>query len=81
MVIILKKTNPIPSHPINTVIDNKLEPKSFWSKSDILQLILLFETIHNNIFQLNFLVKLKLSVATSFKPYPIWIFSNFIFIN
>ena len=26
---ILKITNPIPSHPSNTVIDNKLEPKSF----------------------------------------------------
>ena len=26
---ILKITNPIPSHPTNTVIDNKLEPKSF----------------------------------------------------
>ena len=26
---ILKKTNPIPSHPNKTVIDNKLEPKSF----------------------------------------------------
>ena len=25
---ILKKTNPIPSHPSKTVIDNKLEPKS-----------------------------------------------------
>ena len=29
MVSILKITNPIPSHPSNTVIDNKLEPKSF----------------------------------------------------
>ncbi len=29
IVNILKKTNPIPSHPTNTVIDNKLEPKSF----------------------------------------------------
>ena len=29
IVNILKKTNPIPSHPSNTVIDNKLEPKSF----------------------------------------------------
>ena len=29
MVIILKITNPIPSHPSNTLIDNKLEPKSF----------------------------------------------------
>ena len=26
---ILKNTNPIPSQPSNTVIDNKLEPKSF----------------------------------------------------
>ena len=26
---ILKKTNPMPSHPSKTVIDNKLEPKSF----------------------------------------------------
>ena len=33
---ILKKTNPIPSHPSKTVIDNKLEPKSFCSKSDII---------------------------------------------
>ena len=29
IVNILKKTNPIPSHPIKTVIDNKLEPRSF----------------------------------------------------
>ena len=29
IVNILKITNPIPSHPSNTVIDNKLEPKSF----------------------------------------------------
>ena len=29
IVNILKKTNPIPSHPNKTVIDNKLEPKSF----------------------------------------------------
>ena len=29
IVNILKKTNPNPSQPINTVIDNKLEPKSF----------------------------------------------------
>ena len=35
---ILKITNPIPSHPSNTVIDNKLEPKSFCSKSNILKL-------------------------------------------
>ena len=28
IVNILKKTNPIPSHPSITVIDNKLEPKS-----------------------------------------------------
>ena len=33
---ILKKTNPIPNHPSKTVMDNKLEPKSFWSKSDII---------------------------------------------
>ena len=38
MVKILKKTNPIPIHPSKTVIDNKLEPKSFCSKSDILKL-------------------------------------------
>ena len=36
IVNILKKTNPIPSHPIKTVIDNKLEPKSFWRKSVII---------------------------------------------
>ena len=36
IVKILKKTNPIPSHPIKTVIDNKVEPKSFWSKLDII---------------------------------------------
>ncbi len=29
IVNILKKTNPIPSHPSKTVIDNKLDPKSF----------------------------------------------------
>ena len=29
MANILKITNPIPSQPSNTVIDNKLEPKSF----------------------------------------------------
>ena len=29
IVNILKKTNPIPSHPTITVIDNKLDPKSF----------------------------------------------------
>ena len=29
IVNILKKTNPIPSHPSNTEIDNKLEPRSF----------------------------------------------------
>ena len=29
IVNILKKTNPIPSHPTKTVIDNKVEPKSF----------------------------------------------------
>ena len=29
IVNILKKTNPIPSHPSKTVIDNKFEPKSF----------------------------------------------------
>ena len=29
IVNILKKTNPIPSQPSKTVIDNKLEPKSF----------------------------------------------------
>ena len=33
---ILRKTNPIPIHPSKTVIDNKLEPKSFCSKSDII---------------------------------------------
>ena len=35
IVNILKKTNPIASHPSKTVIDNKLEPKSFCNKSDI----------------------------------------------
>ncbi len=29
IVNILNKTNPIPSHPSKTVIDNRLEPKSF----------------------------------------------------
>ena len=29
IVNILKKTNPNPSHPSKTVIDNKVEPKSF----------------------------------------------------
>ena len=29
IVNILKKTNPNPSHPNKTVMDNKLEPKSF----------------------------------------------------
>ena len=29
IVNILKKTNPIPIQPSNTVRDNKLEPKSF----------------------------------------------------
>ncbi len=29
IVNILKITNPIPSHPSNTVMDNKLDPKSF----------------------------------------------------
>ena len=33
---ILKKTNPNPSHPSKTVMDNKLEPRSFCSKSDII---------------------------------------------
>ena len=29
MANILKITNTIPSHPSNTLIDNKIEPKSF----------------------------------------------------
>ena len=29
IVNILKKTNPIPSHPNKTETDNKIEPKSF----------------------------------------------------
>ena len=29
IVNILRKTNPNPSHPNKTVMDNKLEPKSF----------------------------------------------------
>ena len=46
IVNILKITNPIPSHPSNTVTDNKLDPKSLCRKSDILKLIVLIETIH-----------------------------------
>ena len=43
---ILKKTNPIPSHPNKTVIDNKLEPKSCCSRSVIFIINELIETIH-----------------------------------
>ena len=39
IVNILKKTNPIPSQPSKTVRDSKLEPKSLWSKSDIIWLV------------------------------------------